>query len=757
MRRRPLCLLCLILCAALTALHLLGVPLTAEPADEARARQILSEASVRREVTGTAVRSETQDGYCTLILKKSYLHWKSRTYSIGRVKITYKEGGHIPAGVRVRASGMLAEIEGPRNPGEFDAALYWRLQGIRFSMSGATVAVTGGTVNTPAETMICLRRNLSGHIRAVWPEDVADILCAMLTGDRSGLDGEVQTLWRTAGVTHMLCISGLHLTVLGMGLFELLRKMKVRTAPAGVLAMLVMAAYTVLTGASVSTCRAFFMFALGITAKMIGRTYDFWTALAVAAMLILLENPYYLFYSGFQMSFAAVLICGVFRKRSKGMVALMLYLWMLPLVLSVCYEIPVYSIAVNLIAVPLLPAILGTGILGTVGAYLPGVCAAQGSAAVRGGFFPALEHVLTLPATGLVRGLSFLLRRAGSLPFASLICGRPVPLRVAAYVMLLALWCALAKAWRADRRRIALFFFVPLLAALLCVRLPSRLTLSFVDVGQGDGIVIETPCGINCLIDSGSSTVKNVGQYRVLPYLKYRGIRKLDYIFVTHTDSDHTNGIEEILTMIASGQTSLRVGTVVMPYLSQRDDAYRRIGQLAEGAGARLLIVSEGDAFAFGGVKLAVMNPDPANEKQDLDANGQCIVLALSYGEFDALFTGDVSGDGEANVMSRLRENGRTFEVLKVAHHGSKYSTPSELLRLVRPSVSVISAGAGNRYGHPSYETLGRLRACGTDIYDTISCGRILVETDGKTFRVERWLQFTRHQTSVNGQRYQER
>ena len=209
--------------------------------------------------------------------------------------------------------------------------------------------------------------------------------------------------------------------------------------------------------------------------------------------------------------------------------------------------------------------------------------------------------------------------------------------------------------------------------------------------------------------------------------------------------------------MIASGQTSLRVGTVVMPYLSRRDDAYRRIGQLAEGAGARLLIVSEGDAFAFGGVKLAVMNPDPANEKQDLDANGQCIVLALSYGEFDALFTGDVSGDGEANVMSRLRENGRTFEVLKVAHHGSKYSTPSELLRLVRPSVSVISAGAGNRYGHPSYETLGRLRACGTDIYDTISCGRILVETDGKTFRVERWLQFTRHQTSVNGQRYQER
>ncbi len=740
MRRRPLCLLCLILCAGFTALHLLGVPLAVEPADEIRALKILSEASVRREVTGVAVRSETQDGYCTLILKKSYLHWKSETYSIGRVKITYRDGGHIPAGVRVRAAGMLAEIEGPRNPGGFDAASYWRLKGIRFAMSRASVTVTGGAVNVPAETLICFRRNLSGHIRAAWPEDVADILCAMLIGDKSGLDEGERTLWQAAGVTHMLCISGLHLTVLGMGLFELIRKMKVRTAPAGILAMLVMAAYTVLTGATVSTCRAFLMFVLGITAKMIGRTYDFWTALAVAAMLILLENPYYLFYPGFQMSFAAVLICGVFRKRSKGMVALMLYLWMLPLVLSVCYEIPIYSIAVNLVAVPLLPAVLGAGILGTAGTYLPGVCTASGPAAGWAGFFPAMEKVLALPATGLVRGLNFLLARAGSLPFASIICGKPAAWRVAAYIIFLALWCALAKAWRADRRRIALFFFVPLFVALLVVRIPSELLISFIDVGQGDGIAIETPCGINCLIDGGSSTEMNVGQYRVLPYLKYRGIRRLDYIFVTHMDKDHTSGIEELLTMVASGQTSLCVGTVVMPYLSRRDDAYRKMEQLSAEAGARILVVSEGDAFAFGGVKLDVMNPSAECEKRETDANGQCIVLALSYGEFDALFTGDVSGEGEINVMSRLRENGRTFDVLKVAHHGSKYSTPSAFLDLIRPSVGIISAGAGNRYGHPSHETLGRLRASGADIYDTISCGRILIRTDGTSFRVERWL-----------------
>ncbi|MEE8825824.1 MAG: DNA internalization-related competence protein ComEC/Rec2 [Eubacteriales bacterium] len=738
MRRRPLCLLCLILCAVLTLLYAMGVPLTAEPSDMARAEQILSESSVRREVTGVAVKSETQDGYCTLILKQSYLHWKSETYSIGRVKITYKDGGHIQAGVRVCARGMLTEIEGPRNPGGFDAALYWRLQGIRFAMSGASVAVTGGSANVPAEMLICLRRNLSGHIQALWPEDVADILCAMLTGDRSGLDERVRALWRTAGVTHMLCISGLHLTVLGMGLFELLRKMKIRTAPAGILSLLVMAGYTVFTGASVSACRAFFMFALGIIAKLIGRTYDFWTALAVAAMLILLENPYYLFYSGFQMSFAAVMICGIFRKRSKGMVALMLYLWMLPLVLMICYEIPVYSIAVNLIAVPLLPAILGTGILGTAGAYLPGVYA--GSAAGSAGFFPALARALALPATALVRVLNFLLGRAGALPYASFICGRPEVWRVALYVSALLIWCVLAKAWRTERRRICLLVLVPALVALLAVRVPSHLFVSFIDVGQGDGIAIETPCGINCLIDSGSSTVMNVGQYRVLPYLKYRGIRRLDYIFVTHTDSDHTSGIEELLAMTASGQTSLRVGTVVMPYMAKRDEAYRRMEQLAGEAGARFLAVSEGDAFAFGGVRLSVLNPDPGRETGDADANGQCIVLALSYGDFDALFAGDVSGDGERNVISELRNEERTFDVLKVAHHGSKYSTPPELLELIRPSVSIISAGSGNRYGHPSRETLGRLRACGTDIYDTISCGRILVETDGTSFRVERWL-----------------
>ena len=288
------------------------------------------------------------------------------------------------------------------------------------------------------------------------------------------------------------------------------------------------------------------------------------------------------------------------------------------------------------------------------------------------------------------------------------------------------------------------------------VRGRDDLEIHMLDIGQGDSIVVEMPGGQNILVDGGSTTVTDVGRYRILPFLKYEGIRKLDYIFVTHTDLDHISGIIELLDRMIDGTASLRAETLVMPYLREKGEAYEELCERAEKAGVRVIWVEAGDAFHFydspgllkqGGsskgsgsseslseVTLTVLGPDPGRETSPVNVNAQCIVAALSFGKFDCLLTGDVVEEGEENLLGILRRTGKEFEVLKVAHHGSKYSTPEELLDIVSPDLCLISAGKYNRYGHPHAELLSRLYAAGTDVRITRYGGELSVATDGETY-----------------------
>ena len=220
---------------------------------------------------------------------------------------------------------------------------------------------------------------------------------------------------------------------------------------------------------------------------------------------------------------------------------------------------------------------------------------------------------------------------------------------------------------------------------------------------------------------------------------------------MTHMDSDHIGGIKEILTAVRDRTTSLSVGTLVLPYVKERGETYREMQKLAKEAGVRVLTVQAGDSFIEGGeaesgknseskLNVRVLGPEPAVEVSPIDENAQCIVLSVSYGDFDALLTGDVSGAGEANLVKILRNQDKEYELLKVAHHGSKYSTPKELLDLIRPQMSVISVGQGNWYGHPHAELIKRLKASGTDIYETEYAGAVTVTSDGKGFRAEKFV-----------------
>ncbi|MBQ6386857.1 MAG: DNA internalization-related competence protein ComEC/Rec2 [Lachnospiraceae bacterium] len=746
MARRPLCLLCLI---ALILLAVYGfISGGGGTADDAGIRSILSE-TPRAVVLGCVERSKIREADTVCVLSRASLVHHSETVPIGKIKLYLEAGERYPAGYILSAEGILTETAGPENPGEYDARFYARLEDTVFRMRNPDIRVLKKEKDVFREGISNMGDAVSRRIAQVFPEDVSGICAAMLTGDRSGLPDETGSLWKSGGIMHMIAISGLHLSVLGMGLFRLLSRicffcasLSARLLPrrrrrrgrrwrtgrvplflSGILSLALMLFYTVFTGMSVSTVRAFLMFGLLIGARLSGRTYDPPTALALAALLIAMENPLSIRAPGFLLSFGAAAAFMVFRDRGGVMKLLLLTLWMLPLTLWFFGELPLFSIPVNLIAVPLLPVILLSGMAGLV--------------------LPAAS----LPAVFLIRALNALLAALGRIPCAVFITGRPRPAQIAVYLLFLAGWTCVSGRWSHFKRRFLLLPLLPLLVLVLPRQLPSdlvrlaggrtKLTVTVLSVGQGDSVFLRLPDGTSILTDGGSTTKKEVGKYRILPYLNFEGTGRLDYVIVTHMDKDHVSGILELLDMTESGISHVRIGTLFLPYMRTEDEQYRGLAARAERLGIRVLTLRKGDRIDFGGTVLRVLNPDPDLEGTPPDLNAQCVAYALHFGAFDALFTGDISGPGEAQMVSGFSdryENAADYELLKVAHHGSGYSTPAEFLSAVRPDLSVISCGAGNRYGHPHADLTGRLSDCGSEIARTDLSGAVTVVTDGESW-----------------------
>ena len=726
MKGRPLSVLCLLAIGILMVMAACGLPLKAE-FPHTDAADIYAEKTMSVTLTGNVRQSEIQEDYSFILIGNAVLFGNERNYKIHNVKVYLTTPKRYAVGSSLYLRGKLRRIKSPTNSGEFDRELYYRIMGVRYTMSDPMIAVTDADFDYPREILARIREKLKERVRDVYPEDVRGVISSMLIGDKSMLDETTKAWFRIGGVSHMLVISGLHVTLLAEGVYRLLRKLRfplrqkgkwrlvrIRDTQSVFFSMVMLVTYAGITGLSVSTARAVIMYGLVLGARLMHRTYDLPTAMSFAMILLLIENPMYLLYSGFQLSFLAVLGIHLMQGRGRFMSGLILMLITLPVVLRSFYEIPLFGTLINMIVIPCLPVLLGSSLFGLV----------------FGGAF-------AYPAILLTRGLVMLLGAAASTPFSSVILGRPGEFQTALYISMFVLFLYLSDRARTLGKRLTVCLLIPAMICVIGFHARTGLWVHFLDVGQGDCIVIEDEDGANIAVDGGSTSVSDVGSYRILPFLKSEGIRRLDYMVLTHMDEDHISGMRQILQMIADHETSLKVDTVVLPYLADRDETYLEMTRLAGRAGARVLFVSAGDSFAMGNLGITVLGPEPAQEEQPADPNAQCVVLAVSYKEFDCLLTGDVVGRGEDNLVRILRRAGKRFEVLKVAHHGSKYSTPEGFLDIVWPEISIISCGADNRYGHPHAELLRRLRGCGTRILRTDECGEIAIETDGESLRIK--------------------
>ena len=737
MKNRPLLCTCLILLA--------GVVLSVFAGGSALIRQLRpSPLEIRAKqgevlaITGQAYKIEKREKHQAVYLKNNSILQiqKDQKQSFQESKfILYTDPEiQIHIGNAIRAAGELSFFQNARNPGNFDQKLYYQRQDIHGSAWAKEVEVVDDSIWKIRDWLSEFRSQWKKALIQAMGEKDGNVLSAMLLGEKSEMDPDTKELYQVSGIGHILAISGLHLSFIGIGAYRIFRRMTGSYTAGGIAGILLLVLYVMMIGVTISAVRALVMFLFRVGADMAGRHYDPPTALAAAAAAVLLWRPLSLYDGGFWLSFGAVFAMIIVLPIFKGLpvqgfwASVSINLTILPVMLFYFFEFPPYSLLLNLFVIPLMSAMLFLGLLGSA-AYAAGI-----PIAVFG--LRICKVILWLYEKCCEIGMG--------IPGARMIAGKPRLWQIAAYYILLA--AALVFLRRLRRKEIkkasgmettGRIRIMPLLALaagifILTFRFgeEGRLSVTILDVGQGDGIFIQGPAGGTYLIDGGSSDIKKVGQYRIEPFLKSRGVGRLDYVLISHGDSDHMNGVADLIERRKIG---IEIGTLVLPMQEAWDEALCSLADMARQAGIQVAEIGPGQGIQEKEAALSCIQPAKGDEIQP--GNEASMVLALSSGEFDMLLSGDVEGKGEELLTERLTktEQGRTWEVLKVAHHGSRNSTSERFLQSVQPAFAIISAGEQNRYGHPHQETLVRLKERGIKIYSTQDKGAVMIEVkDGK-------------------------
>jgi competence protein ComEC len=740
MNKRPLCLFGISLIFCIWLGEALGITHFRDPRPDPEVEKLLKK-ETSLTLTGQVYQLEEKESYIVYYVKHSFLVQSDQSNSLKNVKVIWKaEAPRYPMGSYLQIKGKLGMMEKADNPGQFDARSYYAARNVRYQIYAEEIMQITGSQNWFAEIGYDIRCYLQESLSRLVSPEKAGIFAAMLLGKIDSMDPEWKMRFQMGGISHITAISGLHISFLGTGIFLALCKLGTPIPAAAVLSGILLGGYSLLTGGSISTLRALFMFLAAIFAKVLGRTYDMLSALSLSAIVLVLLCPARAFDCSFLLSYSAVLGIGVLfpvwmrdkiEGKQSGILSIRRYLTVglksgtaiflmtCPIILYYFFELSLYGIVLNLLVLPTAGIVLVSGLLGS------GV----------GIFSLLLGKLAILPGSILLDVYYLCCRCMTQLPAGICILGRPKIWKILFYYAVLFLAC---QVWRSEKSppfwRKGMYGILGMVFLFLFVWHPrSELEAAFLDVGQGDSVVVTSPQGHTYLLDGGSSSEKKVGQYRILPYLKCQGIRQVDYMLVSHTDADHTGGLEEILRMIAANQTSLKVKYLLLPDWegAENSEDMRNLREAGEQAGCRVIYVKRGDCIREKDMQLTCLHP---GEKDGIDyvnqTNEGSQVWKLEYGKIQALFTGDVEGEGETKLLETLEAGQMDF--LKVAHHGSNSSTTEAFLQKTMPKIAVISCGENNSYGHPHPEVLDRLRKSGSVIFKTPDTGAITIRCDGE-------------------------
>lgn len=597
------------------------------------------------------------------------------------------------------------------NPGEFDERIYYSGYGIDGKLFADSVTVTDSRCDWFRCILDSFRQQAAERLFALMREDDAGMLCAMLLGEKAYLPEEEKEMYQRTGIGHMLVISGLHISLLAAGLFYFLRSYVMPMKGAVVVTAAFLFLYGQFTGFQVAAVRAILMTSCSLFARYTGRSYDPLSALSLSGILTILWEPAQLFQCGFILSYTAIggilLFAPVLEKsRKKGgiwqsfLFSASVFVVTMPVMLWFYYEICPYSVLANVLVLPFLSLLVGVGAAGCMLSFL----------------WPSGGAFLLASVHYIFEFYEAVCRVVLSLPMSRVVTGRPpVWCLIIYYAVLVSAVCLYLK-WEE-----CLWIYAGaalLFLSCLLFRPQIRFMYAQLDVGQGDCACLFYG-NKTILIDGGSSSESDVGKYKIQKFLSYYGRDRVDLIFVSHSDDDHTNGVVELVEN--QKKWGISVGGVVLPDINKKEDGYEALVSLFSRFQTPVYRMKKGDRFCEGELKILCLHPFPEYEWKS--ANDYSLTLDIAYRNIRILSAGDLEEDGE-QAAGPVKG---PYDLLKVGHHGSKTSSSPQFLRETAPVHAVISAGRGNRYGHPAPVTIERLeqeRAC---IWNTMEQGAVFL------------------------------
>lgn len=566
-----------------------------------------------------------------------------------------------------------------------------------------------------------IQKYIKDTINGTLTDEEGNLLLAILLGDKDKLSEDIQESFKTSNLSHMLAVSGAHVSYIILGLTYVLQNSIIGKKNEKIVCIIFLLVFMAITNFTPSVTRACIMAVLTLFSGIIYRKSDVYTNISVAALITLIFNPYSLLDLGFQLSYGGTIGIIIFIKRiqeKKSNSKVINYIKQMALV----------SIYANIIIIPIMmyhfntvsftfiiSNIMASPILGII---------------VITGFLFIIASITVKPLTRLIAIfikpiLSILIKISqicSKLPFSNILVVTPYMFNVISYYAII-LYCIKSKKNNKCKIIICLLIVLILINFIIYI-FPQKLRIFFIDVGQGDSTLIITPDKKTVLIDGGGSDSFDVGEKVLLPYLLDRRILKVDYVLISHFDTDHCGGILTIMEKV-------KVKNIIISEQAEHSENYERFKKLMINKKIRLIEVKKGDKIKIGRYSEFKILFPTSRLLSENPLNNNSIVAQFNYNNFKMLFTGDIEKLAEQQILKTEKAEIRA-DILKVAHHGSKTSSIPEFIKAVRPKIALIGVGKNNTFGHPNQQTIKNLENIKCRIYRTDLQGEIIIKIDQK-------------------------
>lgn len=692
-------------------------------------------------IVGTIVSSKKEKQYIN--------EYKIETEKINNIKLKKKfilltKNKEIEYGNKIKLEGTYIKPSKSRNYRGFDYSNYLKTENIygTIEQNGKIELIKEKNINYLFINLYKVKNKIIKNINNKFPEETRGVFLGILLGDKSSIEEDVRQNFADSSLSHILAVSGTHISYVVICISVLFKKLKLNKNIRKVLTSLVLFMYLYLVDFSVSATRAVIMSTIVIMQMLFYRKQDTITTIAFSSIIILINNPYSILNIGFLLSYGGTIGIILFVNR----ISIESKEDFFQRFKSYLKDICIVTISAQTIIMPIIIYYFNTIsftfiISNIIASLIIGPIIMIGLVIIAISFFkiPIISLIIRFYNILIV----ILVRTAdiiSKIPMSKIYLKTPTTLEIIFYysvVFLIALLIYIKKSNRKfikktiqidiynlknffinNRNKVLIFISIVSLISITSIKIPKELKINFIDVGQGDSCLITTPQNKKVIVDSGGSESYDVGKNVLLPYLLDKRITKIDYIMISHFDTDHCKGFEYVLE-------NIKVKNVIISKQSETSENFKQIMKIIRKKRINLIIVQKGTKIKIDNfTTVDILSPQSENIADNMNDNS--IVAKFEAYNFSILFTGDASEKIEKELIKE--KINLKSDILKVSHHGSKTGTSEEFLKSVKPKIALIGVGENNKFGHPSKDVIKRLTENKVKIYRTDTDGEISIK-----------------------------